>query len=277
MFSSPWVQHLVSSFGDTKFSRQEPRVTWMHDRVPQYARYKSMETLKEQIVASFWEVCGFQRAQVRETELKGLEEESPERGHYWLRRERLGSQDRDTVTREMSFWRLSPSSLSGTLGDKWETKSQLSILHGRFCKVFLTFYVFISYVLNPDYRSNAVLSTGYGSNTTRRGSWHLRAKVLVKRTKNQQTRELTGELQIMTSSRKDGRQMTAFSKMWGVCGMLHWRGVVGAEIWQMGGGSEQRIGDREKGARKWGQNPFELQRGNSAHGLPIGTSYFFIF
>ena len=99
----------------------------------------------------------------------------------------------------MSFWRLSPSSLSGTLGDKWETKSQLSILHGRFCKVFLTFYVFISYVLNPDYRSNAVLSTGYGSNTTRRGSWHLRAKVLVKRTKNQQTRELTGELQIMTS------------------------------------------------------------------------------
>ena len=57
--------------------------------------------------------------------------------------------------------------LSGTLGDRWETKSQLSILHGRFCKVFLAFYLFINYVLNPDYRSNAVLSTGYW-----RRQWH---------------------------------------------------------------------------------------------------------
>lgn len=76
-----------------------------------------------------------------------------------------------------------------------------------------SFYLFISYVLNPDHRSNAVLSTGYGSNTIRRGSWHLRAKVLVKRTKNKQTCELIGELQIVTSSRKDGRQMTASDKM----------------------------------------------------------------
>ena len=49
-------------------------------------------------------------------------------------------------------------------------------------------------------------------------------------------REWIGELQIVTSSRKDVRQMMAFNEIWGVCGMLHWRGVTGAEIWQMGGG-----------------------------------------
>ena len=35
-----------------------------------------MEALKEQILPSFWMVCGFQRAQFRGIELEGLEEES---------------------------------------------------------------------------------------------------------------------------------------------------------------------------------------------------------
>jgi len=76
----------------------------------------------------------------------------------------------------------------------------------------------------------------HGSNTTRQGSWHLRAKVLGKGKKNKQTCEWIGELQIVTSPRKDVRQMMAFDKICGVCGMLHWRGVIGAEIWQTGGG-----------------------------------------
>ena len=92
-------------------------------------------------------------------------------------------------------------------------KSQLSILHRRLCKVFLTFYLFINHVLNPDHRSNAVLSIGYGSNMTRQGSWRLGAKVLMKGTKIKQTHKLTGELQIVTSFRKELRQMMAFDEI----------------------------------------------------------------